>query len=80
MKEIKEITKMLEQVEADPTVPKNVRKACKLAIESLNDNNKELAIKLNSAVSLLDAVADDPNMPVYARTKIWATISKLEKM
>lgn len=77
-KEIEEAIKSLKEISEDLTVPKNVRNACKLAIESLN-SDEEFAIRVNSALSFLDLIADDQNMPIYARTKIWNIVSILER-
>lgn len=80
MKKIQEATDMLEGIKEEKTVPENIRSACDKAICSLKNDKKELEIKLNEVLSILDAIAEDPNIPVYARTKIWTTVSKLEEI
>jgi len=35
-------------------------------------------VRAANAISALDEVSQDPNMPLHARTKIWQAISILE--
>ena len=37
-----------------------------------------MAVRINGAISILDEVANDPNIPVYSRTQIWNIVSMLE--
>jgi len=59
-------------------VPRNIRNMILEAKNSLNDKKLESAVKISNAISILDEVSNDPNIPVYARTQIWNIVSMLE--
>ncbi|HLD83763.1 MAG TPA: UPF0147 family protein [archaeon] len=76
--EINVITGLLDEISQDRTVPKNIRTAMEQAKASLVDAKQEIAVRINGAISILDDVANDPNIPVYSRTQIWNIVSMLE--
>ena len=76
--EINVITGLLDEISQDRTVPKNIRTAMEQAKASLMDAKQEIAVRINGAISILDDVANDPNIPVYSRTQIWNIVSMLE--
>jgi uncharacterized protein (UPF0147 family) len=69
---------MLEQVSKDRTVPRNIRLKCEESIKILQNDKEELAIRINTVISMLDDVSNDPNIPMYTRTQIWNIVSTLE--
>ena len=69
---------ILGQVSEDTTTPKNIRRAAKQAIDSLQNEEYTPAIRAANAVSTLDDISQDPNMPFYTRTKLWQAVSFLE--
>ncbi|MEW6063363.1 MAG: UPF0147 family protein [Nanoarchaeota archaeon] len=76
---ILEVTSILQQIEADCTMPKNTRSRVKEAINNLNDE-KDINLKIDKIMQHLDDIANDPNLPNYARTQIWNMISVLESL
>ncbi len=78
MQEMPELNSMLDEIADDKTVPRNIRNMILEAKNSLNDKKLESAVKISSAISILDEVSNDPNIPVYARTQIWNIVSMLE--
>lgn len=72
------ITSLLDEINADRTVPKNIRLTVQKAKEDLNNERQDMAVRINSAISLLDEVSNDPNIPIYTRTQIWNIVSMLE--
>ncbi len=74
------VVKSLEDMSNDNSVPKNIRKYTQEAADKLKDPNKDLAVKINSAVSILDELSNDPNLPVQTRTQIWHVASALETL
>jgi len=79
MKNLEPIIKLLIAIIEDRTVPRNIRAAAEEAKKELiekTDNNWD--IRLSSAISLLDEIINDPNMPIYTRTQIWNVVSMLE--
>lgn len=77
--ELGNVIKRLAEMQEDNTVPRNIR----IKIESLIcflEQDAELPIKLNKAISELEGVASDVNLQSYARTQIWNIMSELEKL
>ncbi len=80
--DIKVVLDLLEEINNDRTVPRNVRAKVSEVIEMLKNLNKEKEkrVKLNSAAATLDELSNDPNIPIYTRTQIWNILSLLETM
>ncbi|MBI4019666.1 MAG: UPF0147 family protein [Candidatus Aenigmarchaeota archaeon] len=76
--DINVINSLLDEISQDRTVPKNIRTAMEHAKASLMNTKQEIAVRINGAISILDEVANDPNIPVYSRTQIWNIVSMLE--
>ena len=76
--DIKTINSLLDEINADRTVPKNIRISVQKAKEDLNHEKQDIPIRINSAISILDQVSNDPNIPIYTRTQIWNIVSMLE--
>ena len=75
---IKQATLVLGQVSEDTTTPRNIRRAAKQSIEALQLTQYTLAVRASNAVSILDEILQDPNMPPYTRVKLWNVMSLLE--
>jgi len=77
---LQNVVNLLAEVENDRTVPRNIRAAVTTAKDDLNNSKLEPAVRINSAISLLDEVSNDSNIPPYTRTQIWNIVSVLEIM
>ncbi|MHA1754685.1 MAG: UPF0147 family protein [Candidatus Odinarchaeia archaeon] len=61
---------VLNMINEDTSVPRNIRRAASEAIEALKDTKIESkAVRASNAISILDEVSQDPNCPLHARTK-----------
>ncbi len=69
---------LIQQVASDRTVPRNIRTKCEECIKILQDESQGLDIRINSVISTLDEISNDPNIPMYARTQVWNIVSLLE--
>ncbi len=78
--DINDISELLSEVSEDRTVPRNIRGAAANAMDVLKDDKKESVVKASEAISLLDEISTDLNMPVHARTKIWNIVGMLESI
>ncbi len=78
-KELKEIHRTMEDLLADTTIPKNIRKAIADAKERL-EGDEEMTVRISAAVYLIESISDDINMPPHARTQIWALMGALESI
>jgi hypothetical protein len=75
---IKQATAVLGLVSEDNTTPRNIRRAAKDSIDALQTTEYTPAVKASNAISILDEILQDPNMPPYTRVKLWNVMSLLE--
>ncbi|MDT8358295.1 MAG: UPF0147 family protein [Methanomicrobiaceae archaeon] len=69
---------MLQQLMDDSTIPRNIRRVADETRSVLSDSSKPLGLRAATAISIIDGISNDPNMPVHARTRIWELVSQLE--
>jgi len=69
---------VLGLVSEDTTTPRNIRRAAKSSIEALQVTADSPAVRASNAISMLDEILQDPNMPPYTRVKLWNVMSLLE--
>lgn len=77
---IKQCTSVLGQIIEDGSVPRNVRRAAEEARTILFDTNTSPVVRVASAMSILNEVSNDLNIPLHARTLIWGIASQLERV
>ncbi|MCK4885171.1 UPF0147 family protein [Candidatus Bathyarchaeota archaeon] len=75
---IAETMNVLGMVSEDNTTPRNIRRAAKQSIASLQLSENTPAVRAANAISILDEILQDPNMPPYTRVKLWNVMSLLE--
>ena len=77
-KRIEEAMNVLGMVSEDTTTPRNIRRAAKQSIAALQISDNTPAVRAANAISILDEILQDPNMPPYTRVKLWNVMSLLE--
>ncbi|MHC1627164.1 MAG: UPF0147 family protein [Methanoculleaceae archaeon] len=77
-KTINTCIQMLQQITEDSTIPRNIRRVADETRKVLMDDERGLGLRAATAISMIDEISNDPNMPVHARTKIWELVSQLE--
>lgn len=75
---IKQATSILSLINEDTTTPRNIRRAAKEALDSLMISGLTEAVRAAQAISILDEISQDTNMPPYTRTRIWNVVSLIE--
>ncbi len=75
---IKQALSILGQISEDTTTPRNIRRAAKESMDALQIMEYSPAVRASNAISLLDEILQDPNMPPYTRVKLWNVMSLLE--
>jgi hypothetical protein len=70
----------LQQISDSNITPRNIRKIVKDSVLMLQDTKQSVAVRAANAISLLDEVAQDPNMPSFARVTLWSAVSELESI
>jgi len=73
-----DIIPLLKQIAEDRTVPRNIREKVETSIRALQDGKEDVKMRINTAVSNLDEVSNDPNIPMYTRTQVWNIVTALE--
>lgn len=69
---------MLQVLSEDPMIPRNIKKTAEETIKILVDEKKTVGLRASLALSKIDEVATDSNIPMHARTKVWEIASALE--
>ncbi|MEX0764388.1 MAG: UPF0147 family protein [Nitrosopumilaceae archaeon] len=70
----------LEEIASNPSTPKNIKKSITdLAVE-LKKEEYSVSMRAATAISLLDDITQDPNMPSYVRVTLWQAVSTLERI
>ncbi len=77
---LEQVADIMSRVSEDTSVPRNIRKAAEEAKKSLLEEGEDPVVKASAAISVLDEISNDPNMPVHTRTTIWDALSVLEKV
>jgi uncharacterized protein len=77
-KRIEEAMNVLGMVSEDTTTPRNIRRAAKQSMTALQMADNTPAVRAANAISILDEILQDPNMPPYTRVKLWNVMSLLE--
>jgi uncharacterized protein (UPF0147 family) len=75
---LQQVSEIMARVAGDTSVPRNIRRAASEAREALLKKGEDPVVRAASAISTLDEISNDPNMPVHARTTIWNALSILE--
>ncbi len=70
----------LQQIADSNITPRNIRKIVKDSIIALQDPKVSLSVRAANAISMLDEVAQDPNMSSFARVILWSAVSDLESI
>ncbi|MCS7097144.1 MAG: UPF0147 family protein [Candidatus Methanomethylicia archaeon] len=69
---------LLQSIVDDTVVPRNIRGAASNAIKMLQTGKLSLGVRASNAISILEEISQDPNMPLHTRVKLWNIISILE--
>jgi len=75
-----EVLFLLDELSQDTTVPRNVRRNATESKNRIMTSKESLDIKCASAVSVLEDMANDPNVPSHGRAALYTIISKLESL
>ena len=78
--QLNDIIKMMEDFEADSSVPKNVRFAVDEAKKKMRDNSLDLSLRVSDSIYKIEKVTEDPNLMSHARMGLWNILSALESI
>jgi uncharacterized protein (UPF0147 family) len=75
---IKQAVVLLQQISDDTTIPRNIRKTTQEAFKVLQAKNLTPGVRAANAISVIDQISQDPNMPPHTRVQLWQVVSTLE--
>jgi len=70
----------LNQLATSHSTPKNFKKTISDLIIELQDGEYSLSVRAANAISSLDDITQDPNVPSFVRTTLWQAVSVLESI
>ena len=76
--QLKEAIQTLAEVAANPSTPKMIKKSIADLVNELKSDEYSKSVRAANAISVLDDITQDPNMPSYVRVTLWQAVSKLE--
>lgn len=80
MGKIEKALELLEDIMRDRGVPRNVKSSIEESINNLKAEEESENVRISTVIGVLDESSNDPNISLYARTKIWDVVSKLEEL
>lgn len=75
---LKEAIDTLNQMASNPSTPKTIKKNIADLLADLENKEYSMSVRAANAISMLDDITQDPNMPSYVRVTLWQAVSKLE--
>ncbi len=75
---LKEAIETLDQITANSSAPKTIKKSITDLVTGLKSSEYSMSVRAANAISVLDDITQDPNMPSYVRVTLWQAVSKLE--
>ncbi|OLB90999.1 MAG: hypothetical protein AUH25_03615 [Thaumarchaeota archaeon 13_1_40CM_38_12] len=72
--------KTLEEIAVNPSTPKNIKKNLSDLLTELKKPEYSVSVRAANAISILDEITQDPNMPSYVRVTLWQAVSALERI
>jgi len=70
----------LDMLNEDTSIPRNIRRGAEEVKVLLLKDADPLDVRVSTATSRLDELANDPNIPLHGRTLIWNIMSRLEEL
>jgi uncharacterized protein len=79
-KRLDQICDGLNMISEDSSIPRNIRRGAEEIKALLLKLDDPIDLRVASATSRLDELANDPNIPLHGRTLIWNIMSRLEEL
>ncbi|OYT63929.1 hypothetical protein B6V01_001685 [Methanosarcinales archaeon ex4572_44] len=71
---------ILERILSDDSVPRNIRRVIENIKMILLKKDNSSSVRAAMAISKLDEISNDPNMPIHIRTMVWNLAGQLERI
>ena len=70
----------LNQLATSHSTPKNFKKPITDLMTELKSDEYSISVRAANAISSLDDITQDPNVPSFVRTSLWQVVSVLESI
>ena len=70
----------LNQLASSHSTPKNFKKTINDLIIDLKSEENSISVRAANAISSLDDITQNPNVPSFVRTSLWQAVSVLESI
>ena len=70
----------LNQLATSHSTPKNFKKTISDLINDLKLEEYSISVRAANAISALDDITQNPNIPSFVRTSLWQVVSTLESI
>lgn len=81
MNDVKQVIELLDELQEDTSVSKNVKLKIESMKQELSESNEDnLSLTVNKILSDLEELSGDVNIPMFVRTQIWSITSLLETL
>ena len=70
----------LNQLATSHSTPKNFKKTINYLIIDLKSEENSISVRAANAISSLDDITQNPNVPSFVRTSLWQAVSVLESI
>ena len=70
----------LNQLASSHSTPKNFKKTITDLMTELKSDEYAISVRAANAISSLDDITQDPNVPSFVRTALWQAVSVLESI
>ena len=70
----------LNQLATSHSTPKNFKKTITDLMTELKSDEYSISVRAANAISSLDDITQDPNVPSFVRTSLWQVVSVLESI
>ena len=77
---MQEALRSLNEVSSNVATPKTIKKNITDMVADLTNGQYSISVRAANAISMLDDVTQDPNMPSHVRVTLWQAVSKLESI
>jgi uncharacterized protein (UPF0147 family) len=77
---LEEVLDLMRDMAEKDDIPSNVSELLEEAASELEDEDKDISVRVNTASSILDRISNDPNIKQHTRTEIWNLASKVESL
>ena len=70
----------LNQLVSSHSTPKNFKKTINDLMIDLKSEEYSMSVRASNAISSLDDITQNPNIPSFVRTSLWQVVSVLESI